>query len=252
MKNKKLKLAIIGFTSCKGCQFVILDLGKQFFNLLKEDFELVEMSLYEDNLDKEQYDLTIVEGSIVTKKDQIKIKEVRAKTKILIALGACACLGGVPEIKNYRSKNKLLKKVYRNIKGIDNPKIKPIHEFVKIDFSIPGCPPNNQEILEFLKQIRMGKIPKIEKRPVCFDCSLATTSKCFLKKGQMCLGPITITGCAAICPENNYPCEGCRGPLLDEAKDNVKNILRLFKGREKQKDIELLLEKYGIRDDVGK
>lgn len=250
MKTKKLKLAIISLTACEGCQAVILDLGKKFLDLLKTSYELVEMSLIEDKPDLKKYDVCIVEGSVITKQDKKRLLKARKKSKILIALGACACLGGIPEIKNYTDKLKAVKYVYQNIKKIDNPEIKPLKEYVKIELEIPGCPPTGSEILEALKQLTYARIYKIPKRPVCYDCSLATTPDCFLQKKQLCLGPISITGCDAICPKNNYRCEGCRGPLLDKSMNNIQNILTFFKQRAEPREIELLFQKFGLQDDV--
>ncbi|PIP17174.1 MAG: hypothetical protein COX44_01365 [Candidatus Portnoybacteria bacterium CG23_combo_of_CG06-09_8_20_14_all_37_13] len=250
MKTTKQNLAIISLTACEGCQVVILDLGEKFLDLLKKNYELAEMSLIEDEPDKQKYDVCIIEGTAITKQDKERLLKARKKSKILIALGACACLGGIPEIKNYTDKYQAVKYVYQNIKKIDNPEIKPLREFVKIDLEIPGCPSTGSEILEALKQLSCGRIYKIPKRPVCYDCPLATTLDCFLQKNELCLGPVSITGCNAVCPRNNYRCEGCRGPLLDKSGNNIKNILKLFKQRAGQREIDLLFQKFGFQDDV--
>lgn len=250
MQSQKQKLAIIGLTACEGCQATILDLGQKFLDLLETDYKLVEMPLIEDEPDVAKYDVVIVEGSVITNQDKYRLKTVRKKSKILIALGACACLGGIPEIKNYTDKQKAVKYVYKNIKNISNPEIKPLCELVKVDLELPGCPPTGKEILEALKQLACNRIYKIPKRPVCYDCPLAMTKKCFLQKKELCLGPITQTGCDAVCTKSNYRCEGCRGPLLEQNKKNIKNILKLFKQRASTREIKLLLQKFGVEDDL--
>ncbi|MFH1392382.1 MAG: hypothetical protein ABIG90_01715 [bacterium] len=250
MKSKKLKLAIIGLTACEGCQVVILDLGEKLLDLLKTNYKLAEMSLIEDEPDLKKYDVCIVEGSAITRQDKKRLLKARKKTKFLIALGACACLGGIPEIKNYNDKYQAVKYVYQDIKKIDNPEIKPLREYVKVDLEIPGCPPTGQEILEALKQLAYGRVYKIPQRPVCYDCPLAATQNCFLQKSQLCLGPIIISGCQAVCTKNNYRCEGCRGPLLDKSRNNIQNILKLFKKRANRREVDLLLQKFGLKDDV--
>lgn len=249
-KTKKLKLAIIGLTSCEGCQATILDLGNKFLNLLKTDFELAEMPLIEDKPDTAKYDIIMIEGTSITQGDINRLKSARKKSKTLIALGACACLGGIPEIKNYTDKQKAVKYVYKNIKKIDNPEIKPLKKLVKVDLEIPGCPPNGQEILEALKQLRYGRIYKAPQKPVCLDCPLSAAKNCFLKKNGLCLGPITITGCGSVCTKNNYRCEGCRGPLSPKNKAAIKNLLNLFKKRASSREIKLLLQKFGVEDDI--
>lgn len=248
--SKKLKLAIISLTACEGCQTTILDLGQKFLDLLKTDYKLAEMSLIEDRPEAKKYDVCLVEGTVVTGQDKIRLQKARKKSKFLIALGACACLGGIPEIKNYTDKLKVVKYVYQNIKKIANPEIRPLKEYVKIDLEIPGCPPTAKEILESLKQMAYGRIYKFPQRPICFECPLATTKDCFLQKNQLCLGPVTVAGCEAICLKNNYRCEGCRGLLLDKSRNNIQNILKLFKQRAGQREIALLWQKFGLQDDA--
>ena len=223
---RRLKLAVIGLSSCEGCQFAILDLGKKFLKIL-EDFNLVEFSLIEDRPDIFAYDICIVEGSPVTKEDRAKLKKARKKSKILIALGACACVGGIPERVN--------------------PRVDPLKSFVKIDFEIPGCPPDNREILKVLYQLKEGKTPKIFQKPVCSECPLVGKN-CFLKNKKLCLGPITLAGCQAVCLHNNYRCEGCRGPI--ENKENIKNTLKFFEKIASKKEIKQLIQQFGLTEEI--
>jgi len=248
-KTKKQNLAIISLTACEGCQAVILNLGQDFLNLLQTDYNLVEMPLIEDKPDKHEYDIVIVEGSPVTKQDIKRLKTARKKSKKLIALGACACLGGIPEIKNYTSKKKAIEYVYKNTRGIENPEIRPLDEIVKVDFKIPGCPPNEQEILSTLRQLANNIMPEIIAQPVCQQCPRQATPECFLAKNEICLGPMTLAGCGAICPQNNYRCEACRGPLPGKEKQ-IKKFLQAFDKKMSPKKLNDLLEKFGIKDDI--
>lgn len=257
MENKKPTLAIISLTCCEGCQQTILDLGEKFLTLLSK-VNLVEFSWTEDDPEPDKFDLAIVEGSVVAKRDLKRLKQVRKKAGTLIALGACACLGGIPEIKNYTDKYKAVKYVYKNIRGIDNIEIKPLKEYIKIDFEIPGCPADKDEIFEILNQLLMGRIPKIPLRPVCYECILRGND-CFLLNNKMCLGPISLGGCKAVCPSNNYRCEGCRGPIDTEYDkktgklmlcENTLSLLKKLKKIASKKQIEMLLQKFGMKDNV--
>lgn len=259
MKKQKSKpsLAISSLTCCEGCQQTLLDLGLKLLDLLSL-VDLQEFAWTEDEPEpKNDFDLAIVEGSVINKKDLKRLKHIRKKSKKLIAIGACACLGGIPEIKNYHDKAKAIKYVYKNIKNIDNIEIKPLREYIKIDFEIPGCPPDKDEIFEILSQIISGRISAIAKRPVCYECALANND-CFLLNKKICLGPISLGGCKAVCPSNNYRCEGCRGPIeIDQDKnkkiipsENTLNFLKKARKIAKTEEIQALLEKFGMKDDI--
>ncbi|MFH1838384.1 MAG: hypothetical protein ABH808_02745 [Candidatus Kuenenbacteria bacterium] len=237
------KIAIFSLTSCSGCQMEIVNLGEKFLDILKfvkiENFPLVKEI---KNIKK--YDIVFIEGCPLTKENIKELKEIRKKTKFLIALGACACLGCVSKIKNYRDKNKIIKNVYQFIKKIDNLEIKPLKDYVKIDFELPGCPINKNEFYWAVCQILNGKIPQISQRPVCYECQLEE-NECLLQKGLICLGPLILGGCEAICLKSNLACDGCRGLLKDSKMENYIKMLEKYKIN--KKDFEEKLEEFGLK-----
>lgn len=242
----KPKIAIISLTSCSGCQIEALNLGERFLDILKFT-EIGNFPLIEEKRDVKKYDLTFIEGTPITKANIKSLKKIREKTKFLVALGTCACLGGVPEIKNYQDKEKIIKTVYRFVKKIDNPEIKPLSNYVQIDFELPGCPINKNEFYRIVCEILAGKSPIIPQRPVCYECQLREYD-CLLQKGELCLGPIILGGCQAICLKSNIPCDGCRG-LLPEPK--IGNFLRILKKHKiKIKEFLKRLERFGVRDEM--
>ncbi len=245
-KQKKPKIAIIGFTTCTGCQVVIVDLGQKFLDL----FDVVDVGnfpLVEDDRDVKEYDIAIVEGSIVTKHNIKELKAIRSKSKFVIALGSCAVVGGIPEIKNYEDKDKVIKRVYKSIKKIDNPEIKPFREYIDVDYEIPGCPPNANEIFWLIKELLAGRVPKKFDKPVCHECQLREY-ECMLQKGKPCLGPITLGGCEAICLKNHLPCMACRGPLKSCAFANYFKILK--KHKIDMNEFLEIIERFGVKDEV--
>lgn len=244
---KKPKIAILSLTACEGCQIAILDLGPKFLDLLNR-VEIVDFPLIEERPEPKKIDIIFIEGTPITKQDFNRLYRARKKAKILVALGACACLGGIAEIKNYRDKEEKLRYVYKNIEGIQNPDIQPLKELIKVDFEIPGCPINGEEFLKCIHQLRLGRIPSIPKRPVCFQCQLGK-AECLLMKGKPCLGPIILGDCGAVCPLNNYPCDGCRGPIEGSDFCNLRNILEKMIGK---KEVDLILERFGIKDIICK
>ncbi|MBI4653251.1 NADH:ubiquinone oxidoreductase [Candidatus Kuenenbacteria bacterium] len=241
--KSKLKIAIFSLTSCSGCQMEVVNLGGKFLDILKyikvENFPLVK-----EKKNVKKYDVVFIEGSPVTKKNIKELKKIRKKTKFLIALGTCACLGCVQKMKNYRNKDEVIKNVYQFVKKIDNFEIKPLKDYVTIDFELSGCPINKNEFYWAICQLLAGKIPKISQRPVCYECQLEE-NECLLQKGQVCLGPLILGGCEAVCLKSKQSCDGCRG-FLKDAK--IENYIKIFKkqGIDK-KDFEESLEIFGLK-----
>lgn len=246
MLKKRKKIAIVGLTSCEGCQFVLLDQGPRFLALLKE-FEIDEFRLIEDDpQSKTDYDLCLIEGNPVTKANIKLLKEMRKRSKLLVVLGNCAALGGVWELKNYQLKKKTIKYVYKNYLKVENPDIKEVDNFVKVDFVIPGCPVTGDELMEVLHLLAQGRVPKISQNPVCNECQNLGYD-CLLQQGQICLGPITLGGCQAVCLKSKQACWGCRG-LFEGAQ--VKNLLADLKKNFSQAEIDRVMEVFGARDTI--
>jgi len=260
--EKKSKVAFFSLTSCEGCQFVLLDLGERFFDFLRK-VELIDFSLVEEmpfpkprnrtsslrGKGRVEIDVSFVEG-LPIRKDEIKLlKKIREGSKILVALGNCAALGGIPEMKNYQGRERTIRFIYKRLNHIFNPEIKEIDNFVKVDFVIPGCPIDGEEFLKFAQDLIKGKIPEICQSPVCSECPLRGGIKCFLARKEVCLGLITLAGCKAICPKNEFSCLGCRGIFKGA---NVKSFLKVLEKIAKKEEIEENLEIFGIKDDVEK
>ncbi len=245
-KLSKPKVAIVSLTSCEGCQFVILDQGQKFLDLAKKidigDFRLIK----EGGVVEEKYDICFVEGNPITKENIKLLKQMREKSKILVVLGNCAALGGVWEIKNYRCKHKTIKSVYKKAQ-VANPDIKEVDNFVVVDLTIPGCPIDGDEFNEMVSQLLSGKIPQIAQNPVCYECHL-NGSECLLQKGEICLGPITLAGCKAVCLKSKQACWGCRG-MFEGAQ--AKNMLKYLESRFSKDQIYRVLEIFGVRDDFA-
>lgn len=246
---KKKKIAFISLTSCEGCQITLLDLGEKFFKFL-EKVELANFDLIEDEpFPKGKVDIIFVEGVPITKEDIKILKKARKKAKILVAIGACAILGGVPEMKEYQGREKTIRYIYRHLLKVPNPEIKEIDKFVKVDFYIPGCPISGEEFLKYAKELIKGKIPKILQRPVCLECQKRGTKECFLNKKTLCLGPVILGGCGAVCPNNNFPCWGCRGFLKNvNVKRFLENLTKLGISKEREEEI---LEIFGLKDQIN-
>jgi len=246
----KPKIAIVSLTSCEGCQFVMLDQGQRFLSWLK-NFEVDEFRLIEDVDQKaDHYDLCLIEGNPVTTENLKMLKAMREKSDLLVVVGNCAALGGVWELKNYGNKQKTIRQVYKSLSAsggkVENPEIKEVDNFVKVDFTIPGCPIDGEEFMELVYQLLKKKQFRIPQNPVCYECH-SRGYECLLQKGEICLGPITLAGCQAVCLKSKQACWGCRG-LLEGAP--VKNLMSHLEKNFPREQIYRVMEVFGCRDTI--
>ena len=249
----KPKVAIISLTSCEGCQFVLLDLGTRFLEFA-EQVELIDFRLVEDLEDKGgKLDLVLIEGVPVTDENIKTLQEARKRAKILAALGNCAAMGGVPEMKNYHEGINTIKHVYKYLQGINNPEIKEIDNFVKVDFVFPGCPINGEEFLKYIPELlaasqarKAVSLPIIPDQPVCLECRKAG-NRCLLLDKKPCFGPMILGGCGAVCPSSRAQCQGCRGL---RPTGNVKAMRAALKNMMSDEQFENMTEIFGLRDDL--
>lgn len=244
-KKNKLKVGILSLTACEGCCFALLDTKDKYLDLFKEiDLQFFRLWREEKDLSLLKFDVVFVEGSPITKRNIKQLKIARKNSKFLAAMGTCAHLGGIYHLKNYYNKDELIKKVYTETKGIDNPYVYPVSHYVKVDFDVPTCPIDAKEFLIKLNEVIIGRKPKIHQHTVCYDCQ-RNGYECVLQKGQICLGPITQTGCNAVCLKSKQGCWGCRGLIKDP---EVANLTKLLKKNHTTKEIKHALEIFGIRD----
>jgi len=246
-KNKKPKIAIISLTSCEGCQFALLDLGERFLDFV-EKVEMVDFRLIEDEEDSgEKLDVVLVEGNPATEANIKTLKDARKRAKILVALGNCAAMGGVPEIRNYQEGKETIKHVYKYLQGIKNVEVREIDNFVKVDFVFRGCPINAEEFLKYMPELLEGRVPEISDNPVCVECR-ARGNKCLLLEGKPCFGPMIVGGCNAPCPTAGMMCQGCRGL---RQKADVLAMKKALKGKMNDQEFEDVSEIFGLRDDIS-
>jgi coenzyme F420-reducing hydrogenase gamma subunit len=242
----KPKVAFISLTSCEGCQFVLLDLGQEFLDFAGQ-VEMIDFRLLEDLEDPgTDLDVVFIEGNPMTEANVKTLQEARKRAKILVALGNCAAMGGVPEMKNYNKGAETIKHVYKYIQGITNPEIQEIDNFVKVDFVFAGCPITGAEFLKYAPELLAGRIPQIPDQPVCIECK-AAGNRCLLLDKKPCFGPMIQGGCNAVCPSARMTCQGCRGL---RPKGNVKAMRATLRTMVSDQEFENITEIFGLRDDI--
>jgi coenzyme F420-reducing hydrogenase gamma subunit len=220
----KPKLGFFDFTGCEGCQLEVLNFETELVELVQHvDIVNFREAMQEK---REDYEIAFIDGAITTEADISRIKKIREQAKILVAMGACACLGGVNCLKNFRPMEENLKIVYGECAGYYNTvPARPVSAVVPVEYELPGCPMNRYEFLKLAKALLLGKKPQLPNYPVCVECKMAGNI-CVFDKGEFCLGPVTRAGCNAICVINGRHCWGCRG-LVDEPNVNSeKEILQ--------------------------
>jgi F420-non-reducing hydrogenase small subunit len=249
-----VKVSIVSLTCCAGCVSSFLNAGEALLDILSEDFEIVYSPTFIDLKEIPNVDLAIVEGGVRTKEDERLIREVRAKSRLIVALGICATHGGITSLGNILHVKKLLEKEH-SILDSKLPELEdlmyPLSNFVDIDYYIPGCPPMPFLIVHSLKSIASGKTPERHQSVVCTECHRkivpakldrlygiyekeSDPTLCLVSQGFVCLGSLTREGCGAPCPRAGFTCFGCRGPadsLLYRSRDMYAFLVKVISTR---------------------
>lgn len=205
-------LAIFSLTSCEGCQFELLSFFDHF-SLIKNFFDIKNFRIGQEDNFPGPFDVALVEGSPDGEKHNDMLRKIRKESKIVIALGACAHLGGIQSERNRLPKSLINKQA-----------IGPISKIIKVDYILPGCPVSHSETLSVLMDIYWGKIPHLPDLAVCYECRI-NENECLIKNGKPCLGPITRAGCDSICVNKGQACLGCRGPISQANFTKMRQVL---------------------------
>lgn len=215
----KPKVGIFGLTSCGGDQLAILNCEDELLRIA----ELIEICNFEMGQSENrecQLDLAFVEGSVTQKRDIEELKEIRKKSRLLIAIGTCAAWGGIPAMRNVLSNQVVREKIYgKEADFIENTMVLPCDAFVKVDYKIPGCPMEKHQFLEAIANLVRGDMPELPRYPVCVECRQKENVCLLIEKGMVCAGPLTRAGCGARCPSYGIPCSGCHGPVEEAFYD---------------------------------
>jgi NAD-reducing hydrogenase small subunit len=172
---EKTKLATIWLSGCSGCHMSFLDQDELLVDLAKK-VQVVYSPIMDVKTFPENVDVTLIEGAVANEEQQSLLKEARARTKVLISLGDCAVTGNVTALRNAWSDSDqaVLEKAYVENSYVnaqiptDVPKllkkVRPLHEVVKVDYFIPGCPPSPGIINYVLTELLAGRTPNMEGR----------------------------------------------------------------------------------------
>lgn len=222
-QNHKPKIAFFDFSSCEGCQLTVVDSLQDHPELLG----VVEIVQFREAMTEkgEDYLVAFVEGSCTRQSDEERLKSIRQQAAIVVALGACAHLGGVNALKSLHPLEEVRKYVYGDkADWYETYDARPIDAVIPVDFAIPGCPIDRNEFINCVKALLLGKKPPIPDYPLCVECKLKENA-CLFTRNKVCLGPVTRAGCDAICPTYGQSCEACRGFITNPNDSSMRNVL---------------------------
>ena len=208
----KPRVAVHKFSSCDGCQLAFLNLGEDLLVLadLVDIVHFAEAGMVDEN---SRVNIAFVEGSVSTAGDIERIHHVRDNSDYLVTIGACATAGGVQALRNLADGPAWLAGIYATPEYIDSlAEVSPIREHVKVDLELWGCPVNGRQVVEAVRSLLFGAMPAQDRDKVCMECKRAQTVCVMVTSGKPCLGPVTRSGCGALCPRFGRDCYGCYGP----------------------------------------
>ena len=223
MSTKKPKVAFFDFAGCEGCQLTVIDALQTHPELL----EAVEIVQFREAMSErgEDFEIAFVEGSYTRSSDKQRLDRIREQASLVIALGACAHIGGVNALRNTKPLQQVRQYVYQNhADHYEAGKALPISAAIPVDAFIPGCPIDRHEFIRAVKSLLQGNLPDIPDYPLCVECKLRE-NECLFYRSEPCLGPIIRAGCGALCPTYGVGCEGCRGLIPHPNIESLKEVM---------------------------
>ena len=267
-----VKVAQEWFSICGGCEVTILDVGEPLLDVLPE-LEFVHMPVIMDHklygqtgeesvMDIPEADVGIISGGVRNEENWKLAELMRSRVNTLISMGSCAGTGGVPALANQYLLEDLYERVYRGNSTTDAgptpsgdvpallDRVYALHEVVKVDIELPGCPTTPDMFVAALMHLLKGTPFALAEKSVCDACPTIRekkavselkrplepiegvgepldTVRCLMEQGFLCNGPATRAGCGGMdegtprCISAYMPCRGCFGPLSENANPMV-------------------------------
>jgi coenzyme F420-reducing hydrogenase gamma subunit len=213
---KKPQLGVFKLASCDGCQLTLLNLEDELLTIAGA-LDIAHFPEASSAMNPEgPFDVTLVEGSVSTPEQLEELKAIRANSKFLVTIGACATAGGVQALRNFVDHvdhEEFIRAVYATPAYISSLATSTaISAHVVVDYELRGCPISKRDLLELISALLAGRRPDIADESVCMQCKRAGYVCVMVAKGEPCLGPVTHAGCGSLCPAFARGCYGCFGP----------------------------------------
>jgi len=231
---KGFRIGIVKLASCSGCINEVIYCISREPELLKR-LELAYFTELNDSTElPRELDVVLVEGSVTSREHEELLKTLRSRTRILVALGTCATLGGVQgsisstEHEAWETREPL-------------PRSAPIRNVVRVDFEVFGCPVNGDALASYLRKLVMGGSEIEIHESLCAECKRLGIPCVVFTRRTPCLGPIVRAGCGAVCPRYGRGCYGCFGvKSFDVDETRVRKLVERY--RSMGLDVDSLLE----------
>lgn len=243
-----VKVLVAKLTSCSGC------LSELIYALTHSDIKAnYNVTYFTEILDIDKIsdaELAFIEGSVTTKHQEEFLKNVRSRVEFLVALGTCALMGGVQSLR-VEGRIEDVKKIvypeprYINVLG----EVRSVDSVVKVDFAIPGCPVNGDALVSFLRKYALGGLPVAIYETVCSECKRRNIPCVVVTRRAPCLGPVTNSGCGALCPQFSRGCYGCYGlKFFDITREKIEALLdRLVEFKVDESNLRAVLLAYSFK-----
>ena len=230
-------LAVWKFASCDGCQLSLLDCEDELL-LLAGQIDIAYFPEAGPTRVEGTYDLSIVEGSITTAEDALRIREIRARSGRLITIGACAAAGGIQALRNFADGRGL------HVDRLRQPRVRlharDLHARERARpgrLRAAGLPARQGPAARGHQRLPERAPARDRDHSVCVECKRAGNVCVMVAHGTPCLGPVTHAGCGALCPSYHRGCFGCFGPmeapnpgaLGDHLGLEERDVVRLFR-----------------------
>ena len=179
-ERRKIRIATVSLAGCFGCHMSFLDMDERILQLA----EIVEFdaSPFTDIKHPHDCDIGLIEGGVCNAENVHTLRELRARCQVIVAMGACAINGGLPAMRNHLDLGAILTEVYdgrAELAGETVPndpelpllldKVHPIHEVVRVDYAIPGCPPSGDAIHKIVTDLIAGRTPRLDRDRLHYD-----------------------------------------------------------------------------------
>jgi coenzyme F420-reducing hydrogenase gamma subunit len=226
----KARIAVHKFSSCDGCQLQFLTLEEELLQMADrvEIAYFIEASSDLGDGPFGKYDVSFVEGSVSTPEEEHRIKQIRENSKVVFAIGACGTAGGIQALRNWGDLDSYKNSFYTMPQYVEaSAKSTPFSDHIKVDGELAGCPPDQMQLKYVVNSILSGVQARIPTEAICLKCK-RDGNVCVLVASEIpCMGPVTKTGCGALCPHQERDCYSCFGPA-DTA--NIDALGRRFLG----------------------
>ena len=265
MATEKLKVGMYWGAACGGCDVALLDIHERILDVIQiaeikfwpcaMDFKVKDVEGYGDDF----FDVTFFNGAIRNSENEHMANLLRKKSKTLVAFGSCSHMGGIPGLANFWDRKTIFNAVYHDNPSLANPEgtepqtehavpegtldiptlydtVKTLAQTVDVDYFLPGCPPNPEQIAVVIGAVASGNLPPRKSvvgasdRAMCEECPRKKKELkfkefkrrhlvhpdpeiCFMEQGIVCVGAATRAGCGWRCIGSNMPCRGCYGPM---------------------------------------